>query len=251
MNNDQNIAVKLIETTERYLNHSLDASDREEFERLLKENPEFKNEFEGTKALILGIEAAALKNQLDLYHNEIDNEEKTETIKNRKFKNRWFKLKVLPYAMAASVLLALGLFFYENKTPSNQEVFAKHFTPDPGLPTTMGSTNNFEFYDGMVDYKRGKYGEAIEKWLAIQKRDSKNDTLNYFLGVAFLAQGNEISAQKYLSEAAKNSKGSFENETYYYLGLAYLKANNPIEAKKNLEKSTIEASKIILSELSE
>jgi predicted Zn-dependent protease len=250
MNNDENIKSKQIDAIERYLNNSMNASEREEFELRLSENQEFKNQFEEMKVLILGIESAALKNQIDAYHTEFDKKSNSQRIKKIKSDNPWFKTKFLPYAVAASILLALGLFLYNNETPSNQEVFAKHFVPDPGLPTIMGSSNNFEFYDGMVDYKRAEYGAAIEKWLALQQKDNKNDTINYFLGVAFLAQGNENKAKKYLINAAQNSKGFLENETYYYLGLAYLKANNLDEARKNLKKSTINESKIILAELS-
>ena len=251
MNNNTNTEFKQFETIEKYLDNSMDTEDREKFERLLQENQEFKNDFEETKALILGIEVNALKNQLNTFHSEMEGSKNKDVIKNKKLQGRSFAVRFLPYAAAASVLLILGLFLYNNEMPSNQELFAKHFTPDPGLPTKMGSSENFEFYDGMVDYKRAEYGAAIEKWSRLQIKDSKNDTLNYFLGVAYLAQGNEIEAQKYLQNAAQYSKGFLENETYYYLALAYLKANKPIEARQNLKKTTIKDSKTILDEIAE
>lgn len=250
MNKELNISPESIETIEKYLNHSMEVGERAEFEKKLKHDAVFKKEFEEIKSLILGIEVASLRNQLDSYHNEMEKDADSQISGTQPLKKS-SNSKYLFYAIAASVLLLLGLYIFNNSTPSYQKIFAQNFVPDSGLPTKMGSSSNFEFYDGMVDYKRGKYSEAIEKWSPLQLANKTNDTLNYFIGVAYLAKGDQQNAENYLLKAAKNSNGTFINETYYYLGLAYLKDNKPKEAKENLQKSNLKESKKIISELAE
>lgn len=251
MNKEKNISVEQIESIEKYLDNSMNLGERKEFEKKLAEDIDFRQEFEEFKSMILGIEAASLKARLDSYHDEMDKTENLE-ISNQEVPKKTSDSKFLIFAIAASILLIMGVFIYnQNNTQPYQKIFAQHFVPDSGLPTKMGSSSNYEFYDGMVDYKRKKYNDAIEKWSSLQKSDINNDTLNYFIGVAYLANGDEQSAQKYLIQATNNNNGTFINETYYYLGLAYLKSNKPQEAKNNLEKSKLAEAKKIISEISE
>ena len=115
----------------------------------------------------------------------------------------------------------------------------------------MGATDNFEFYDAMVNYKQGEYHSAINKWQTLLSSEQKNDTLHYFIGVAHLADGNENEAINYLLELNKNNSNSFKNETAYYLGLAYLKADNVKDAKKYLTFSGTASALKILADIKE
>lgn len=246
MEQKKNTSPENIEAVERYLNNEMTAAERLEFDARLIEDAIFNTEFEETKAVILGIESAALKEELDIFHTEISAK---KTGVNSETNSRNFARKLIPYSIAASIILAIGLFLYTNQTPTNDKLFAAYFTPDPGLPTKMGSNNNFEFYDAMVDYKRKEYDTAIKKWKTLQQYDTENDTLNYFIGVSYLAKGDGMNAEKYLQNAIENSAGFLENDGYFYLGMANLKANNSEKAKVNFKKCATEKCKEILAEL--
>src|SRR5690606_23244373 len=110
------------------------------------------------------------------------------------------------------------------ETP-NQKLYAEFFVPDPGLPTTMSSTNNYTFFDAMVNYKQGDYKTAIKKWETLEAANTENDTLIYFLGVAHLAKGNTEDAISYLEKSKDFKDSVFKNDAYYYLGMAHLKNN--------------------------
>ncbi len=250
MKTPNNISPENIEAAERYLNKEMNAAERLEFDTRLNDDAAFRTQFEETKAIILGIESASLKVELDKFHEEIG-AEKSDKISDLNSENnsKSFIKKLIPYSIAASIILALGLFLYTNQTPTNAKLFGSHFTPDPGLPTKMGTTSDFEFYDAMVDYKRKEYDTAINKWEKLQQKDTQNDTLNYFIGVSYLAKGDAVNAEKYLENATKNSKGFLENDTYYYLGMAYLKADNSEKAKATFEKCGSEKCKKILAEM--
>lgn len=214
------------------------------FEEKLQ-NLEFKTQVEDIKTLLLGIETQSLKEQLNEFHKEVQD---TEVQKNESPKVRFLNFRKI--AAAAVLVIAIGSFWFFNQN-TNEKLFTKYFTPDPGLPTTMSRTSNYEFYDAMVNYKQGDYKTAINKWETLLKNKPQNDTLNYFLGVAHLSNKDENSAIKYLDIVTKNSNTNFKNDAYYYLGLAYLKADNVELAKNNLNFSTIDNSKKILSNLND
>ena len=245
MKDNSNISEELLETIERYLNGTLSSHELKDFERLLDIDEDFKAQVEGVKTMLLGIEAQSLKEQLDDFHKEIPITEVQKKLKSQKVRF----LNYSKIAAAAAIIIAIGSIWFFSSAP-NQKLYAKHFKPDPGLPTTMSSTNNFDFYDAMVNYKHGDYDLAIEKWRLLNENQPDNDTLNYFIGAAYLANKNEAEAIPFLERAtASEDDFVFLNDAYYYLGLAYLKKGNIELAKKQLDLSNTDSAKEILSEL--
>lgn len=244
--NLQHITPEDFEYIENYLNGKLDSKDLQEFEQRLQTEPEFKAKVEEIKSVLIGIETQALKEQLHVFHEDIDT--KTTNSKIHNIKAHTFNWKRL--LIAAALIIAAGSFWFLNEN-SNERLYAKYFSPDPGLPTTMSSTADYEFYEAMVNYKQGDYKTAISKWETLQVKKPQNDTLNYFIGVAHLANKNEESAISFLEKVSKNPEFVFVNDAYYYLGLAYLKTENIDKAKASLQNSTLENSHALLSELND
>lgn len=213
--------------------------ERENFEARLQNEPQFKLLVDDIKALILGIENQSLKEQLDTFHKDIPETTSEST-------TGFFSLRKL--AAAAVILFAISGFWWFN-TPQHERLYSSYFSPDPGLPTTMSSDSNFEFYDAMVDYKQGNYNEAIKKWEVLKTKTPHNDTLNYFLGVAYLANKDETTAIPFLEKSLSDQSFSLSNDAYYYLALAHLKDGDIDLAKTYLKKSSLEKSEALLSEL--
>lgn len=232
------------EHIEKYVNGNLDPTELEQFEQRLLNDAEFRSKVEELKVTLIGIEAQALKEQLDIFHEELH--ENTCTSETESTKTTTLNWKYI--LVAAALIIAAGSFWFL-KTDTNEQLYAKYFSPDPGLPTAMSSSDNYEFYEAMVSYKQGHYQSAISKWEILQKKKPNNDTLNYFIGVAYLADKNEQTAIPFLEEVVKDSNFPLIDDAFYYLGLAYLKTQNINKAKANLHKSTIDNSKALLSEL--
>lgn len=211
------------------------------FETRLENDSDFKIQINDIITLLTGIETQSLKEQLDEFHKDIPKQ-----IPQKK-STKVYYLQFRKLVAAAVIIIALGSFWFFNQNP-NEKLYSKYFTPDPGLPTTMSTTSNFDFYDAMVNYKQGDYKTAIEKWEALT---TKNDTLNYFLGVAYLAEKNEVNAISFLEQSIQNENFPLISDAYYYLGLAHLKEGNITLAKENLQKSSVKNSKTLLSELEE
>lgn len=227
------------ELIDNYLMGRLDKEQINNFNERLEENPQFQKIFDEQKATFKAIEEHNLKTSLDEYHAEIIEEPE----------KKWLTPGLL--ALAASVILLIGVstwaIFYTGN--SAQKVFAENFRPDPGLPTTMGTASQYEFYYGMVSYKRKEYNEAISSWEPLYAADPKNDTLVYFLGVANLANGNARQAKTYLKLANEKTKSAFYEDIQYYLALAYLKENNIEEAKNTLSICTSSACTKLLKQI--
>lgn len=231
----EHISQKEFEEIERYLQGDMNDTEHAAFEERMAEDEELRKAVAYYGTLIEGVETAALKSRLDVFHAKIE-PDATSGTGNSANQNK--SLPFLKYLIAASVLIAAGLatWLIVFQESPQEELFAAYFEPDPGLITPMSSTDRYEFYAGMIDYKRENYEEAISKWQPLLREKPKSDTLNYFLGVAHLAQGNEDEALPHFQTSVETEGSAFTNEAYYYLGLAYLKNDNreaAIQALKN------------------
>ncbi|WP_026451241.1 tetratricopeptide repeat protein [Aequorivita capsosiphonis] len=241
MNPNKNIPLsqETQELIDNYLLGKLDDTQLVNFKERLKIDPEFFKMFEEQKAIARVVEEYNLRKSLDGYHAEIVEEPE----------KKWLTPGL--FALAASILLLIGVsawaIFYTGN--SAQKVFSENFRPDPGLPTTMGTASQYEFYYGMVSYKRKEYTEAISRWEPLYAANPKNDTLVYFLGVANLANGNARQAENYLKLATKKTESAFYEDIQYYLALAYLKENKIKEATESLSKNSSTAGKKLLKQI--
>lgn len=236
----EHISQEDLEAIERYLRDRMNDSDRAAFEERMNNDEQFQKAVTFYADLTEGIETASLKSTLEIYHSEMEQaaelEEWTQAAESTK------RYPFVKYLVAASLLLVVGLTvwiiaFQQN---SQQQLFAAYFEPDPGLITPMSSTDQYDFYSGMIDYKREDYEQAIAKWEPLLNENPRNDTLNYFLGVAELASGAENEAMPYLKNTLETSESAFIDEAYFYLGLAYLKDGNIEAAIQTLQQSDLE-----------
>lgn len=230
------------ELIDAYLLGGLDTTALADFNERMKIYPDFRVRVEEQRLLFKSVEEYNLKNSFDEYHADIEEEEEEQ-------EKKWLSPGWL--AMAASLLILIGAVSWAifNNGNSPEKVFAENFKPDPGLPTTMGTSSEYEFYYGMVNYKRKEYAEAISRWEPIYGADPKNDTLLYFLGVANLANGNPRQAKKYLQKANEKKQSVFYEDSKYYLALSLLKENKIKEAMEILENSSSSANISLLQQI--
>lgn len=243
MNNSENISQERFELIENYLEDKMSSVERTEFESRLITDPQLASQLEEVRSLILGIETAVLKDKMVAFHEDLTPVKSLETARSKGRNPIW------KWSVAAILIAAMGSFWMLRSGDQNDRLFAEHFSPDPGLPTTMSTTSNYVFYEGMVNYKQGDYKTALEKWSAIKDHSMGMDTLNYFRGVAHLANGDTESCIKYLQPLWNSEESGFTNETAHYLGMAYLKGGDIEDAINYLTFSNEESAKKILSEI--
>ena len=241
----QNISKEQQETFERFLMGQMQEIEQIEFQEYLKDNPDEEVKFEDFKKLFYTIEEAGLKAKLDTFHKQLENNGQQKIIAKKPVFNRNRYLMAASFAM---LITLSGVLFFNRLSP-NEKLYNEFFTPDPGLPTVMGENGDYSFYEAMVDYKQGNYDTAIAKWQGLHKLQASNDTLNYFLGTAFLSNGKAASAIPFLNNTLQYNQSVFHEDALYYLALAYLKEGKTDQAINILVSSKDERSKTLFQEL--
>ncbi|MBW8244924.1 hypothetical protein K1F50_19110 [Muricauda oceani] len=201
------------------------------FESRMASDPTLKAKFLEFKALFGAIEEAGLRLAMDHFHEGVQDDGKERRLSTA-------SRTVYRMAAAIAVLMTLGGIWYFYYPNDNERLFAAYYTPDPGLPTVMGNSDNYMFYEAMVDYKQEDYGTALQKWKGLLPGKMDNDTLNYFMGSAHLAKGEADKAISYFDRVLVHDSTPFRSEAAFYKGLAHLKMNEVREALKSLEHTS-------------
>jgi len=225
MKKSVNLSQKEFERIELYILKKLPEKEQQAFEQELKEKPELQKELEIQKKLMLAVEAGAIRNHLNTIHKKLFGRQKVI---------RWF-------AAAASILILISVSIWLINRPSKAErLFAANLTVDPGLPVPMSATDNYVFYDAMVDYKTGKYEEAINKWQPLLNAEPLNDTLNYFIGVAFFNDEKYEQAIPFFEQVRLLNSPAFLGKSEWYMALSFIKIKDFESLKILAEKSQSE-----------
>lgn len=230
------------ELIDHYLRDKMDPDEIDAFESRLGKDPLLKEITEEYSLLFNSVGESVLQKEMERYHSDLPTPQ--EATPERPAPR-------VRYLVAAVIALLILIGGYWLMQPAVQDPFDEFFSPDPGLPTTMGTTDEYPFYEGMVYYKQGKYDSAIVCWSRVLSKDPSSDTVNYFLGVAHLANHDAPGSRQFLKAAAQHQGSFFQDDAFYYLGLSYLKTHNTAEARKYLEYSNLEKSKPILEMLNE
>lgn len=209
------------QTFDDFLAGHMDEQEKAAFLNRLEEDNELKAAFEAYKKISEGLEEAFLKEELVSIHQYAGRKKKTQFT--------WL-------AVAASITLIIGGYWLFQPL-GTEDLYAKYFIADPGLPTVMGDVGStYEFNDAMVDYKMKNYDTAIEKWKTLLEKHPESDTLNYYLGMAYLNKGQDQKSLSFLKKKSVAGSTVFKNGAQWYEALILIKKDEVQQAKQLLEK---------------
>jgi len=118
--------------------------------------------------------------------------------------------------------------------------------------TAMSSKGiDYEFERGMVDFKSGEFQSAVNRWEALLAGNPNSDTLNYFLGTAYLELGYSAQAIQNLHKVSENSQSKFVDDANWYLALAYILEDKKDEARQALIRTNHPLKAELLNQLDE
>lgn len=203
-----------------YLAGKMDKDSALVFETQLAQDSALNAAFLLHKQVVAQIEIASMKKKLTIIHDELAarqyQSENKKTITFPSFK--WTK------SIAAAIAIGIIGFGVYKYTSSNKEakLYATYYTQDVGLPSFMSESNHYTFDDAMVDYKSGEYAIAINKLKAITEHNASNDTINYYLAMAYMGQEEYDNAIPLLSKL-ETEQNPFHQKASWYKGLAALK----------------------------
>ncbi len=246
MENPNHISQEDFERIEDYLSGKMPEAERRVFEQEINANASLGRKVNEIRIILEEVETDILRQKMDKFHQEIESNEKESITQGSK------KLAWIPWAVAASLIFALGLWvLLDGGQSANERLFEAYYKPDPGLVMAMSQSDQYEFDRGMVDYKLGKYQFAIERWEKLLQQKPKNDTLNYFLGASYLALEESEKAISYFQETLEYPKSIFADDSWWYLGLAWLKQGEIAKAKEALQHSEKSEAIRLIDELAE
>lgn len=244
MENPNYISQEEFERIERFLVGEMPEDERHSFEKEISENEALRQYVAEISIILQEVATNKLRDAMNDFHEELVDSNTVESLPQSLKRTVWW-----PWAVAASIALALCLWVFIGNQNANERLFTAYFTPDPGLVTAMGVSDQYEFDRGMVDYKMGQYQSAIDRWEKLLQQKPENDTLNYFLGSSYLAarQGEKAIAHFQTTLNAENSL--FAEDAWWYLGLTWLRQGDIEKAKEALLRSSKPEAKMLLEEL--
>ncbi|HAH36961.1 MAG TPA: hypothetical protein DCL81_10700 [Algoriphagus sp.] len=236
MENNLKITPSEYELIEAWLDGKLTKEQSLAFQHSENEDPEWSLKIQEVKILKNDLEAYLFKVELEKIHEENVNQKPTKSASL----SRWI------LAIAASLILILVSWWGIQSVfqSPNEKLFAAYYQTDPGLITAMSGSDSYEFDRGMVDYKEGKYKEALARWNLLLEEEFADDTLIYFVAMANLELGNYDLSQKLLKQVADENASEFKEDASWYLALIYLKNGELDPAKlmlSNLDRPEAQA----------
>jgi tetratricopeptide (TPR) repeat protein len=233
-----------LELIEDYLRDEMSPAQSVWFKEKMSTDSDWFKKINEVKLVQTGITELSLQNRLDSFHDEIKSSP-AKTSPVLRMITRW--------AVAASVLIIISVSFWLLTTGKDQEekLYSRYFKPDPGLMTAMGSTDNYIFEKGMVEYKNEEYRKAIETWDTLFAKSPANDTLQYFMGAAQQASGNDEQAKKHLQVIASKNDSPFFHDACWYLGILLLKQKQTTEATRYIKQSNYPEAVKLLSDINQ
>lgn len=240
MKNSNEISQELWEKIENYIFHEMSDSEKHEFENEIEKNPILKSQIEEVQSFSENTQRIILKEKLDEFHREISS---TPQVAKKIPIN-----KTIIWTAACFILLITTVIWLNTRnTP--ERIFEKHYTHDPGLPTTMSNSGNYEFFDGMLDYKQQNYQTALEKWKPLLAENPNNDTLNYFVGLSYLAIGETEEAEALIENVAGMNQSMFYEDAIFYTALVMIKKGETEKAAQLLSNQNSDRSQKLLDDL--
>jgi tetratricopeptide (TPR) repeat protein len=211
---------------DRFLLNQLSPAERPVFEERLTKDAALRQQVDEMRLLSVAIQESALRSQLDHYHQSVP----AITISFWR-RNRW----LIAAAFIGLMLLPMAWLLLRPSGP--ERLYNEFYRPDPGLMTTMGTSEQYTFEKAMIEYKTGNYRAALEAW-KVSDRTADSDTLDYFIGSAYLALQQPATALPYFKKVAGRQESVFKGDACWYAGLALLQNGDTHGALFWLQRSS-------------
>lgn len=213
MNTDQHI--------QDYLHNRMRSDERKSFEKQLKEDKNFKKEFEDHKAVFNAFkinEAQRLKDRLKAHEAQ------------KSSKKRFISKPVL-YSIAATFVVLLGSSVYFNFF--KQDLYKTYFEPYPNVYQPVVRGNEVESTEAFMYYENKAYKEAQSAFEALLQEEN-NPNFRFYYALSFL-NNNQPKQAIVEFEKLKDVKFEFQPEVLWYQALAEIKLENFEKAESILK----------------
>ncbi|WP_225036759.1 hypothetical protein [Winogradskyella sp. SM1960] len=219
---------------EAYLTGDLSQDDLLVFNERLQSDSQFKKAFEVYKDMSAHLEHEIMNEQeisdfkanLDVISNKHFNttENSDNTIETSQ-KSSFYK-----YAMAASVVILLGFFIFNQ---FGKPKYEDYNTFDP-ISLTVRSSENANFSTAEQSFNAQNYEDAIKAFNTILENDFSNLEIQLYKSMA-LVETDQFQEADMLLNKLTNGNTAYRNKAKWILALSYLKQDKTAASIKVLQ----------------
>ena len=207
----------------------LDVAEIKEFEALLANDPDFKEEVKAHAYARISIQQEGnklLKEKLNQMGQKIQQEKGKRRIV-------YFRaIAAVFLVLISSILLIKYISDPEYLDGKARKPLYERELEAPGPPGLRGSTYNLSWNQGVSDYDKGDYQAAINSWQTLSK-DTIDSELWFYLGACNIMLEEVDSAHFYLNKVEPAS--FYYYQAKWYQAILYIKAGNQEAARPLLE----------------
>lgn len=198
---------------DQYLQGEMTVEEKNSFEKQLSEDSELASEFETFKEAQL-----QLKNKFEYEEEREAFKANLNSISGKHFNGKPKIIRMRPWylAVAASVAILFGLFFFDYNNPT----FEDYNHPETASFVERGATDEI-LKQAETAFNERKYKEAIPLFEEILKVN-KTPELQYFYGVSLLEESKYPKAEGVFNEL-KSGTSVYKEKAKWNLALSKLK----------------------------
>lgn len=213
---------------ENYLNNEMLPEEKLDFEQKLQDDLEFRESFNLYKETTQFLDTRFSDEAADFQHN-LKSISTAYFNENQEKKSKVIAFRPWQYAVAASITILLGTWFFMlNSNPEygdyNQHEKA-YFTERGAEDANLKQAQDF--------FNQKEYKNATLAFGKIE--DLQNPELQYFYAIA-LIETNDFSKAEVLLNTIKAGNSVYKNKAAWYLALSDLKQNKISECKAMLKQ---------------
>lgn len=212
---------------DQYLQGKMNVEERNAFEKKLSEDSDFALAFENFKTTNLQLETKFGYEQEHVAQNE--KLKRVSDSDKKKKKNKATSLRPWYYAVVASVVVLIALFYFNYDSNPVFEDFNHQeeatFSERGGASVTLKETE--------IAFNARKYKDAIPLFEETLK-NTKTPEIQCFYGISLLEDDQLVKAEAVFNEL-KSGTSPYKDKALWNLALLKLKQKDYIACKKNLE----------------
>lgn len=215
-----------IEYIDSYFQQTMDANERETFEKKCEDDEAFAKEVAFYILTRESLREELLQQKQSLWRAKkiTDDLPFIPTIK-KSLGNRW-----VTYLAAACLVLAVSVYFFETN-PSPKKLADNYIkTNYSNLSLTMDASRD-SLQLGIDAYNHKDYDRALRIFKNIQKNDAQNSDAKKYAGITYI-QKEEYDSALQQFEALANMKGLFSNPGDFLQAIALMSRNKPGDRDK-------------------
>lgn len=220
---------------EAYLKGDLNGEGLEKHHKKLEIDREYRESFELYKSINNHLEKQ-FDGELELkeFKNSVSDISKRYFEARKQNKFPWLKM-----AIAASIIIAIGLYFYLGNfsKPQYEEI-----AQIPTIHLTVRGTESELFTQAETAFNQEKYADAIEFFNKILAKNNEELSIKLYKAIAYMELGSVEKARQ-LYEEIINQESSYAEEALWYASLNELKAKNYSACKDYLSEIKSAASR--------